>query len=241
MRRFQWFAIFSVAFLLLFIIAAGSASPARAPKRVRTIQNGTENGIDIPDVGSTVDDTTGAVSFGATIRNLEKSKVAVDTKVMVRALDSQGNVLSSTGMEADAIPRNSMRVVGSTFTVDPDAAADVDSVDVTVHVDRFEDQKKKLPRFSADSVNITEDGGNITRATGEIINPFDEDLDLVTVISVFFDADGDIVGGSQSLVESIPAKGKANFDCIVPTKLSADSVKIFVSSASPEDLLQNGP
>ena len=83
--------------------------------------------------------------------------------------------------------------------------------------------------FQVEKINFSSSGKNTATVSGDIKNPYSEDIDQLAVTSLLRNEEGKLIGGSTTFVDSLPANGSRPYsDKYVDVNEKATKAEVFV-------------
>ena len=171
----------------------------------------------------TRDDDKYYISVGAELKNENVAHCARNVNVKIIVKDSSGRILETSENRIDYIDSNAVFYFGDEFYVDRGTPA---NYSIQVNCDDF----VKAPANSTFSDGITcshynlrNDSWGDTEFTGNVHNAYDKKL-YVDLYFVFYDSDGDIVGGTNTYV-SLYGNSDDVFSSWLHTNTERDKVR----------------
>ncbi|MHB9032023.1 MAG: FxLYD domain-containing protein [Anaerolineae bacterium] len=188
--------------------------------------------LSAPKVGFS--QTESSVSYAALIKNASQ-RAAVSTQVWATLYDAADNVVGVFYNNLSVILPGETQAVTANTMLD-DSTARVAYIEVQVYGAAMEDAPANLPSFSADNITWIPDEWSPT-VTGEVYNPYDREIQWVTVNAVLYNADGAIVGGGSGNIDFIPAKDSAAVE-VWCSQMSEEpaSIELYASAGYLSDL-----
>lgn len=145
------------------------------------------------------------VGFGMLVENPNDGRAVERSQYHITVFSQEGTVLETEEGYINILLPNQVLGVGGELILDEDATAA--SAEIEILSGDFV-ESEPLPLFSAENVAYKPDD-YYPRVTGEIINPYSQDVTDLRVDSIGFDESGEIIGGGFSYLEFVPANGKA--------------------------------
>jgi hypothetical protein len=95
-------------------------------------------------------------------------------------------------------------------------------------------ESEQMPPFTAE--NVTFDPNTTHKAvSGEIVNPYPEDVVKLMVSAIAYDAAGEITGGGYEFLDLVPANGKAEIKMSINDAGTTDSVELYAAVSALSD------
>jgi hypothetical protein len=185
------------------------------PPRTEDSQESDESGsADLQVVESGMSQFTDALdgkvsgSWAAILENKGKATAELIT-VDASYLDANGQVLGADSTFVSVLPPGQQTAVtGDLF----DVPAGVAELELRVSGSDFDSGEVPAPgKVTPDGVNITPSSIGGIKVTGTLVSTFAIDLKSVSAVAVYFDKAGNIVGGSETFVNLVPAGKSSGF------------------------------
>lgn len=150
-------------------------------------------------------ETSAAVS----IVNSDKTRAAEHVTVSINVLSTSGKILKTHSETISYIPPNSEAYLASNIYVDGNIPAS--SAQAFLNVSRWEREGAKILSFPFS--NLTYENGDVSATIkGEIENPYNVDMKTLKVYAALYDSTNKLIGGGNTYVDLLPAKGKVGFE-----------------------------
>lgn len=168
------------------------------------------------------------VGYGVIVSNPDTEQAMEGAQYRATAYAEDGSVLSTdTGYFGLILP-GGKGARGSSIYLGSDAPAPA-TVEVQVFPGRLTDAPDTLA-WATEAVNYVP-GSYGAKATGQLINPYDEQVKNVEIVAILRDGEGKIIGGGFMFTDTIPAKGKVAVEMSVSGGEAA-SVELFPAEVS---------
>lgn len=172
------------------------------------------------------------VSFGFLVVNRNLSFAVEDSRYRLTAFNEEGFVIAVDEGRIDLVlPGQTMGLGRSLFIENEES---VDRIDLVIQ-NGTAVLTPPLPLFEIQNLAVAGADG-ATGLTGQIFNPFDKLLKDISLYVIYFDQDGQIIGGSSGNLDMLPAAGSASVDMNISAAVSPVTTQLFASVSALEDL-----
>ena len=191
--------------------------------------------LNLSDSGHVIDETL--VAYGLTIGNENESYAVENSRYTVTAYANDGSVIFAETRYIDLIPPGGS-TVGGGFGY-RENAEEIDFLDYQIRAGEFI-ESGPIPPIGTENETYLADEFSPT-VTGQVVNPFDWDLEALRVWAVLRDEDGNYTGGGFNYVPFVPANGTAAVEIYVDGLQDPASVELipvlqyYYEAFSPEE------
>jgi hypothetical protein len=191
--------------------ATQRATPTAAPRTPRPTRAPTPSPVpraelEVVDSGFTVVD--GNASYGVVIRNPNAAGwVAEFVSVQITFFDATGPTKTESDTLRAVLPGQETAVGGTAFDVDR-----AERMEVRLGSVSWETIDFPPGRFVVENVRTRDRDFGGHRTTGIISSEFVERQDLIRVVAIYRNADGEIIGGDFSFLDFLDPDAEASFE-----------------------------
>ena len=177
--------------------------------------------LNLSDSGHVIDETL--VAYGLTIGNENESYAVENSRYTVTAYANDGSVIFAETRYLDLIPPGGS-TVGGGFGY-RENAEEIDFLDYQIRAGEFIESGPIPPIGTENETYLADEF--LPTVTGQVVNPFDWDLEALRVWAVLRDEDGNYTGGGFSYVPFVPANSRAAVEIYVDGLQDPASVELI--------------
>ena len=151
------------------------------------------------------------VKWAAVVENPNSELYGVFPAISVTARDDPGAVIGTQDSVLFELPPGlKMAVTGQLSSTAVPATIEIKPAKIEWKPTRTRADDYKT--FGVEKVRMTASGKEYFQVTGDVTNPYDKDLESISVVVLLRDAEGKLVGGDTAYVNGLAAKGSRPFE-----------------------------
>lgn len=168
------------------------------------------------------------IGYGIVVENPDTMKALDGSQYIIAAYAKDGSVLAVESSYFGLILPGSKAVQANTLYLGGDDVTP-DRVEAIILPGSLKEADGKLS-FTTNGVKFVP-GDYSSKATGQVINPYDKKVKGVHVSAILRDAAGKIIGGGLGYTETIPAKGKAAIEMSVTVRGEVATTELYADES----------
>ncbi len=173
------------------------------------------------------------VTFGLVAQNPNTNFAIENAKYSATAYANDGSVLFVDRGYFDLVLPGEQMPAGRFVFLDTEE--EVANIEYRLRAGKFI-ETDPIPTFGAENISYLADEFSPT-VTGEVLNPFDWDLEDVRVWAILYDEDDNIIGSGYDYVEFIPANGKAATEIYVDGRPNPARIELYPAVSYYEEVI----
>jgi len=172
------------------------------------------------------------VGYGLIFENPNPDYIVEQTMYHITAYGDDGTILAATDNYIDILlPNQTLGVGGDLYLKEGDVIA---KIETEIRSGNF-NASQDMPGFTSENAAFLPDE-YVPQISGEIISPYDKDIEYLRVSAIAYNEAGDIIGGGYTYLDFVPAKSKSAVSVYVTVSETPAKVELYASVTSLSDL-----
>ena len=161
------------------------------------------------------------------IENPNQDAYGLFPTVTITARDEDGTVVGTEDQVLKELPPGiKMARAGQMTVTKPPKTVEITPLKVEWR--NTETKSADYLTFQANKINVSLQGKNLYKVTGDITNPYEKEIDQIAVVVLLRNEDGKLMGGGTGFVDTLSAKSSRPFSVdYIATKEKVQKAEVF--------------